>query len=598
MSKDRFVNICCKQYLELFAIDWIEEYSWSDDSQSELSFKYGVNKINDFVESSFVQISRSIISGEYVLESDIENDLMTFVDIVSNNEYAPESNNKYKDKLYDEYRKLDENLSYLLSRYRHFVSIVVDKIDRSHPCFIVNAVYTGGKRHTYSLLDNITKYVIPVYQLDHLLSYDEADVRDLILLHEELLKKIPKQKDELKPIFEVLKDKCYFLMKKLVYQNNITEYSIDFLRKRIDLSVVNSEVFAGFDSSFNFFHSEHYNEYDSNVIEWQQKAYNKELKIGQMVLLMKYYKDCDRPSLIQVDNLLNEFNLLYNKLSHTYAHRKFDNYALCTLKNYMYNSRLSLKLRGAKYNYDSLCVDLEDIELIQAETQIKNFYPYRKAIEYLLLDVRNSMKGANVDPLMIIQKLDFLNECIAKFETAINWCDEERFYPVQNMYNECISEDKKMGGIVFTASSYCRPIDYSKLREDLQEYKSETRLLKNELALYEERVEIQQLKREMDSSKKSNIEILGAFTAVITFLFGCVNVFSNDNNSQLSIVDQIEHIVCLGLILLLFVNAIYFLTMKKEKKLIDYLRHPRFYAFGLSSIAYVVILVVLVLKLL
>ena len=122
--------------------------------------------------------------------------------------------------------------------------------------------------------------------------------------------------------------------------------------------------------------------------------------------------------------------------------------------------------------------------------------------------------------------------------------------------------------------------------------------MKNELALYEERVEIQQLKREMDSSKKSNIEILGAFTAVITFLFGCVNVFSNDNNSQLSIVDQIEHIVCLGLILLLFVNAIYFLTIKKEKKLIDYLQHPRFYAFGLSSIAYVVILVVLVLKLL
>ena len=104
-----------------------------------------------------------------------------------------------------------------------------------------------------------------------------------------------------------------------------------------------------------------------------------------------------------------------------------------------YSSSLSGKLQANAEIPLTLysVIDLEDIELIQAETQIKNFYPYRKAIEYLLLDVRNSMKGANVDPLMIIQKLDFLNECIAKFETAINWCDEERFYPVQNMYNEC-----------------------------------------------------------------------------------------------------------------------------------------------------------------
>ena len=593
MSRSRYVNECLKQYTSLFPVDWVEEYDWEGDVDAcEQNYKKGISRITDFVEYCFIGISKSIISGEYVIKTEIDHDLSTFREILSN-EYPPCEENTYKDRLYDEYRKLDNNLLVLIKHYRYFISVVNDKINLTHPDLIINAFYTERRRITHSLLDNLYKYVFPICQLDHMLSYEESDVQKLILLCEELLKIIPKQKSEIKPIFEVLRDKCQFLMKKLVYQDQITEYSVDFLKKKIDLGEVTSEAFRFFDSSFNFFQQERYSEYDRNVIEWQKKSREKRLRVGQMLLLMKFYKDHHNSSIVQIENLLEEFNILYDKLYKSFANRQFDIYALSTLKNYMYNCRLSFKLRDAKYTFEQLCMDMTEIETIQAETQVRNFYPYRKAIIWLFNMIREDMSNKKSDRGALNDMVQFLEKCIYRFEEAIKWCERNRFYPVQNMYNECIARTSSYKGVVFTPSSYSRPIKYDKLQDSLQEYKEEIRFLRNEIIMHEEKREIEHLKEAIDSSKKSNIEILGAFTAVITFLFGCVNVFSVDNNAAMSFKEQVGHVVCLGLILLLFVNAIYFLTLKKEKEFKEYLKHPRFYAFGLSAIAYSVVLVVL-----
>ena len=197
---------------------------------------------------------------------------------------------------------------------------------------------------------------------------------------------------------------------------------------------------------------------------------------------------------------------------------------------------------------------------------------------------------------VLMQKYQALNDYIYKFETAIHWCEEQHFYPVQLLYNECLKKDNSSGLIVFMPSSFSRPINYNKLEDDLKQYKSELGLIKGELNLQKERARIELLKNEIDASKKSNIEILGIFTTVITFLFGCVNIFSGTNNTTLSLSEQVLRIMCLGLILLLFVSAIYLLTMRREKQFMDYLRHPRFIFFGLSIIGYILILVVIVCK--
>lgn len=151
MSKSIFVNECSKRYASVFAIDWIEEYRWDEPLICEQSYKHGISKISDFVEYCFIEISKSIISGEYVIKTGIDNDLTTFSELLSN-EYPPYEENAYKNKLYEEYRRLDNNIIVLIKHYRYFISVVNDKINLTHPDLIVNAFYTDRKRTTHSLL--------------------------------------------------------------------------------------------------------------------------------------------------------------------------------------------------------------------------------------------------------------------------------------------------------------------------------------------------------------------------------------------------------------------------------------------------------------
>lgn len=312
-----------------------------------------------------------------------------------------------------------------------------------------------------------------------------------------------------------------------------------------------------------------------------------------MILLMKYYKDHKDTIEQQVQNLIAEFDHVYTRILPQFSNRRFDVYALNTLKNYMYNCRLSFRMNH-NYTYEKLCSDMIEIEQIQRITHIKNFYPFKKAIAFLIKDIRNDFNNVSYSENTLAQKYQALNDYIHKFETAIHWCKEQHFYPVQLLYNECLKKDNNSGLIVFMPSSFSRPINYNKLEDELKQYKSEFGLMKGELNLQKEKARIELLKNEIDASKKSNIEILGLFTAVITFLFGCVNIFSGTNNTIISLSEQILHIMCLGIILLLFVSAIYILTIRRENELKNYLKHPRFILFGLSIIGYIIILAIIV----
>ena len=145
------------------------------------------------------------------------------------------------------------------------------------------------------------------------------------------------------------------------------------------------------------------------------------------------------------------FNILYDKLYKSFANRQFDIYALSTLKNYMYNCRLSFKLRDAKYTFEQLCMDMTEIETIQAETQVRNFYPYRKAIIWLFNMIREDMSNKKSDRGALNDMVQFLEKCIYRFEEAIKWCERNRFYPVQNMYR---AEQKQR----YSLHQCCQPL--------------------------------------------------------------------------------------------------------------------------------------------
>lgn len=590
--KSTFIDKISKEYQTDFPIDWIENLDWSNKAQSQLSYKQGIQLIDKFSESFFVALSKSVISGEYLVRGNLLQDLKNFSSTVEN-DYSPINTPFLKNKLYEEYQQLDDNILITIDGYRQLIYTVNNKISQEYHKLLVNAFATNGRKVTKAHFRALHTYVFNVYAIDHMLSYDKEDIQSIILIKEELTNKEPKQSALIRPIYQLLKDKCSFLIKKLVFFDGTAEYSINFETKIIDKGSISAEYLRDFDKYFEFFHKHQYADHEPLVYEWENNCLQKKAKLGQMILLMKYYKDHKDTIEQQVQNLIAEFDHVYTRILPQFSNRRFDVYALNTLKNYMYNCRLSFRMNH-NYTYEKLCSDMIEIEQIQRITHIKNFYPFKKAIAFLIKDIRNDFNNVSYSENTLAQKYQALNDYIHKFETAIHWCKEQHFYPVQLLYNECLKKDNNSGLIVFMPSSFSRPINYNKLEDELKQYKSEFGLMKGELNLQKEKARIELLKNEIDASKKSNIEILGLFTAVITFLFGCVNIFSGTNNTTISLSEQILHIMCLGIILLLFVSAIYILTIRRENELKNYLKHPRFILFGLSIIGYIIILAIIV----
>lgn len=595
-----FIQDFINEYQKTLPVDWIESsYTWTNSTQGKAYYSDGIQRINKVIDLCFIYFSKSVISGEYIANANLTSNLEELSNILAGHEYPPIDKDQYQSRLFQEYKKLDDNIQIAINHYLQLIYDVKQKVSLEYHKFLVNAFATNGKHLSIDKIKDLIGYVFTVCAKDHSLSYDDNDIQKLILIYESLKEEEKLQKPDIKPIYIIIKDKCYFLIKKLVYFNGQTEYAINYQNRRIDTSHITSEYFEEYDKYFEFFHKPQYTNNEPLVYQWESRCIHNTVRIGQIIPLIKYYKDSGNATNQQVDNLISRFNALYDKLYNIYSkysHREFDIYGLNTMKNYMYNCRLSFRMSNRNYTYNTFITDMEEIEYIQATTHIKNFYPYKKAISFLLSNIRKDITDSLLPEDTLTQKFETLHLYIKKFEDSIHWCQVKKFYPVQLMYNECSKSFDRIR--VFTPSSYSRPIDYKALNDDLQQYKTDVGILKGEISLHKERTKIEALKTEIDASKKSNIEILSLFTAVITFLFGCVNIFSDKNNISISISQQILQIVCLGLILLLFVSAIYLLTLRREESIGAYFKHPRFYFFGLSILGYIVILCIIVIKVL
>lgn len=114
--KKTLIQGCIDTYNSCFTIDWIEDYDWNDTTKHNDNYKNGIQKIKNFSELCFVEFSKSLIAGEYILYSSVDSDLEKFERIVEN-EYSPDHTIKLKHQLYKEYRNLDANLHLTISRY-------------------------------------------------------------------------------------------------------------------------------------------------------------------------------------------------------------------------------------------------------------------------------------------------------------------------------------------------------------------------------------------------------------------------------------------------------------------------------------------------
>lgn len=180
----------------------------------------------------------------------------------------------------------------------------------------------------------------------------------------------------------ILNEKCLFLMKKLLIEDNKEfDYLIDFELKHYSVKSLDFSYILKHDEAFEFYRSESYSNNDAYGLNLDRQAYSGKMFIGKYALLMKYYKDSKNTDETQIEHILDEFNSYYNSLSEQLNRRVFDKYALNTLKNYMYNSRLSYRMKSDNYSFDSLKRDIKEIMSLQKSTCVLTSIPIGRLLD-------------------------------------------------------------------------------------------------------------------------------------------------------------------------------------------------------------------------
>ena len=484
------------------------------------------------------------------------------------------------------------HLDFTLKRYRHFIESINNQYSLTETFFVLNAYSYKGNPEKKSRFKRVYDILFSIAEYDHRLSYDNRRMKDLILSHSGL-QQILDQEDvpqSLVPALNALDGKCLFLLKKLlIYDKSGVDFMIDFEHHHLDVDDINQEWITRLENCFEFYRKDNtYGDSFGNTLDTD--SYKRKLRVSLYPLLMKYYKDSPYVTIDQIDNIINEFNVQFDRLQETFKFRPYDVYSLNTLKSYMYNSRLTFKLKDPTYSFKQLEKDISEIQEIQHEMRIVDYYPFMRASEFIGDRLESRDNNDLDEDRKMIKTMD---EYLKHFSTAFSICSQQSFYPLQSLYNDCLVT-KEDFGTVFFASSYCRPVQYSHIQERLEALQTKYLLCKNALYLKEERLEIESIKKGIDQSKKQTIEIISAFTAIITFIFGTIDFFSDAKASSFE--NQVFNILSLGLILLLFVSGISVFTMRHEDSFKHYLNKPRFWMCTISFVCFLGLLVFLVVR--
>lgn len=205
-------------------------------------------------------------------------------------------------------------------------------------------------------------------------------------------------------------------------------------------------------------------------------------------------------------------------------------------------------LNFKKHSVENLKTDLLEINDIQNETRIYNYFPYYKALTFLSKKTENTFATKdNTDSIQDL--LLFFDELLEKFKHNLKWCYRNRYYPFQLISNECVVQYKDTDISLFIASSFCRPINYDRLNSKLQDLELKRKFYDSQNELSKERETIIQIQDEISKKENKTFEYMGIFMAIITFLFASIPVFSS---KTLSTQEALWNIGILGTILIIF----------------------------------------------
>lgn len=554
--ESKYTQTVLDKFNTTFPDNWIENLNWSNSAK--MAFAEGIQTIDHFREDTVVQLSKLVLSGDHLLNETFSlNGLLTKINGLIEDVVFKKV---LKVKLIFEYQSMLKDLIDIIRLVKNHIEQTKKKYLPDNLVISAN-FFTYQDRNNRHKMVNLMSLICESCEVEYSFSYNELYINNLLLLRQYLLDERQKQNGELSHILLAVLTKVELLLSKLsaFFDNKKISYYHDWKLETIELDC--PDKYPKEDFRFLF---QKYLEPSSldniTILEWQQDSLQQDVSMWKLAFLMRYYTNCTN-SIEQIDNLLRLAIHHHDEYERGNEHNVVNDCASRSFLNYMYNSRFSFLCQHEKdYTYELMKVDLQKIESIQAQTLIYNYHPYQTALNYVIKEIESKLSHVQFED--ISQLVCDLKKYYKKFKTNVAWCKKYQPYLVQLRYNFSSVKFDDCDFKTYCPSSFCRPLRFKDLDEDIISYASKIAFLENESKNQNNRKLILDAKSKIDNMERKNMEQMGLFITITTFLVGLLSIFIG-NDGSVSIIEKMHYVIALGCILTVFVCVGYFAVRDK-----------------------------------
>lgn len=569
MEESKYTQDVFNEFNNQFPQGWIDDLNWNSQANERASFGRGIELIQKFELYIFINYSKLILSADYFCHQTSCIDALDAV--LWSEEFIPDKN-AVKKKLQEQFFILCAEIHDFNLLLNYHISATENRFKPQTKRSIINAItnlYDGVLYHREKSYLQIFQQICDSCWAEFDFSFDDNYITDLVIKRQRLIQQIKNFSDaDVKNIVQATIDKLTFLLEKLsvFYENQEIAYMFDL--KPDSITLTSPSLFDADDFRSHFMQFINVGKITPNEIyDWQQETHNEDTYLWKFVLLMRYYVKKAK-SKQQIDNLIKEFDHQNDDTFDSDRSTNLVNEFSCRLaKNYMYNSRFSFLCKNDKnLSVEQMREELNSINSIQQETLIYNYHPYQKAIEFLLEKITLLVrKSSNIDKAK--DYVAFLKECFDTYTANVEWCKEHQPYYIQSRFKFStikLGADKNIA--VFCPSSFCRPLKFKEIDKKNIQFRNDIAFLNYQVEHMSDRIEWQEAKEKVEKLERKNLETMGLFVTITTFLVGMLAIFIG-NNQSVSIFQKLQYTSVLGMVLMLFVCLGYFVVTDNIKKL-------------------------------
>ena len=541
-----------------FSSTWVDTFKWS--ASAKQAFTEGKQVINIFREGFVVSMSKLVLSGDHLLHE--TNSLDVLSAILNGMIEDVDPRKTLKSRLTIEYQAMLKDLIDVIRSVKNHIRQTKKRFQPNNIVISGNFIPFDKNRH---LLVRVMDLVCDSCEDEYNFSYNDDYIRQL-LLHRQYLSDYREKSDgDLRIVLNAVFSKIELLLGKLsVFSaNKRISYYHDLELETIELE--QPDKYAKDDFRFLF---QKYLEPakldDATILEWQQESLEENVAMWQLAFLMRYYTKCTK-SIQQIENLIELANIHHKEDIKSKTRNVVNDYADRSFLNYMYNSRFSYLCQCDKqYTYEQMKKDLQEIEALQAQTFIMNYHPYQTAIDLTLKVLKKILSQDTYED--ISHYVTDLKEYFQKFKSNVAWCKKNQPYLVQLRFNFSSITFEGCDFKTFCPSSFCRPLRFKDLDEKVVAYAGKIANLEYEAQNQRNRKVILEAKAKIDNMERKNMEQMGLFITITTFLVGLLSIFIG-NNGSVSIIEKMRYVIALGCILTTFVCIGYFAVRDKYDRI-------------------------------